>query len=59
MQMSTSEAVTVDVFIEQMMAQNYLLANEDPRMHFYPIYSICRPSETSWFQFSSLIFKTI
>lgn len=49
--MSTSGAVTMDVFIEyiqeQMMAQTYLLANEDPEMHFYPIYSICHPSGTS------------
>lgn len=49
--MSTSGAVTMDVFIEyvqeQLMAQTYLLVNEDPEMHFYPIYSICHPSGTS------------
>lgn len=41
----------MDVFIEyvqeQLMAQTYLLVNEDPEMHFYPIYSICHPSGTS------------
>ncbi len=49
--MSASEAVTTDVFLEyiqeQMMAQTHLLANEPSKMYFYPIYSICHPSETS------------
>lgn len=61
--MSASKAATMDVFVEYvrelMTVQTHLLANEPPKIYFYPIYSICHPSETSVLPILSLISKTV
>lgn len=56
--MSASEAVTTSIFLEhvqeQTTAQIRLIANELPKKHFDPIYSICHPSGTSQSCFQNL-----
>lgn len=43
MQTSASEAVTTE-YVQEVTAQTHLLANEPPKIYFYPIYFIFHSS---------------